>query len=121
MVEKVDRYVAKGGREFISEESAHRHEAVEAMIAAIPELTLIRPRLEASMNVICQPVAKLARFLAENHPESSGETTLEPCCVNTPRGQDHNTDCPRYDEADSGELLVFSHEQPEGVPVRRRG
>lgn len=85
MVEKVDRYRAKDGREFLCEESAHRHEAVEGMIAAIPELALIRPRLEAHMNAICQPVAKLARFLAENHPESSGETTLEPEALRAPK------------------------------------
>lgn len=96
MVEKVERYVARDGREFIHQESALRHEAIEAMIAEIPELALVRGKLEASLNRISISMEPLARFLRKTTPEAQPETTLEPCCVNTPRGQNHHTDCDKH-------------------------
>lgn len=77
MVEKVERYRSRDGREFISEESAHRHEAVEAMIAEVPELALIRSRLEGSINRISVALEPLARFLLKTTPDPAGKTTLE--------------------------------------------
>jgi hypothetical protein len=118
MVEKVERYKAKDGREFIHKESALRHEAVEAVISAIPELALIRTRLEASMNEICVACEPLARFLSKTTLEVQPETTLDPCCVNTPRGQDHHTDCPEHPEHQTvdHEGLVVSVFAPSSKP-----
>lgn len=80
MVEKVDRFKAHDGREFLTREAALRHEAVEAMISAIPELALIRTRLEASMNQISVACEPLARFLGKTTLEVQPETTLEVRC-----------------------------------------
>lgn len=104
MVEKATRFIAFDGREFLHEESAHRHEAVERMIAAIPELALIRSKLESHLNQISDAVGPLSRFLTKTTLEDHPETTLGPCCVNTPRGQEHHTDCPGHPE-----------HQPDGV------
>lgn len=77
MVEKVERYRAKDGREFLTYEAALRHEAVEGMIAAVPELLLIRDKLEANISRISTATEPLARFLAKTTLEVEPETTLE--------------------------------------------
>lgn len=113
MVEKVERYKAYDGREFQSQEAAFRHEAIEAMIAEVPELAFIRSKLEASMSRISIAAEPLARFLMKTTLEVGAETTLEPdviCCVNTPRGQSHHTDCPNhpdYNSLDQAQERIF--------------
>lgn len=98
MVEKAIRFIAFDGREFIHEESALRHEAVERIISCIPELALVRAKLESNLNQISTAMIPLARFIGKTTLEVQPETTLGPCCVNTPRGQEHHTDCPGHPE-----------------------
>lgn len=90
MVEKANRFIAFDGRSFVNEDAAHYHEAVERLIGVIPELALIRVKLETNITQISDAMESLVRFRAK--------TTLEPCCVNTSRAQDHHTDCPGHPE-----------------------
>lgn len=105
MVEKVIRFVAFDGRDFIHEESALRYEAVERMIAAVPELVLIRGKLETNLNQIAAAVEPLARFKGKTTPEPDPETTPDfgelagtcDCSASmSGNGPPHHPSCPSY-------------------------
>lgn len=98
MVEKANRFIAFDGRSFVNEDAAHYHEAVERLIGVVPELALIRVKLETNITQISDAMESLVRFRAKTTLEGPAKTTLEPCCVNTPRGQEHHTDCPGHPE-----------------------
>lgn len=140
MVEKVERYKTHDGREFLTQEAALRHEAIEAMIAEVPELMLIRTKLESSMNRISFAVEPLARFLAKTTPEAPAQTTLEPCHPDYDHAEqsglcdcsagmsgasDHHVSCPAHVHIVKLPM-VTSHEQarergfPTGPEMARR-
>lgn len=99
MVKKVESFVAHDGRIFLSEEAAVRYEAVERLCEVIPEFAMVRPRLEASLDAVASAMGPMVAYRAR--VPSKGPIG---CCVNTPRGQDHHTDCPSHPDYDHAEL-----------------
>lgn len=62
MVEKVEGYQAKDGRIFLSEENATRYEAVEALVAIIPEFAMVRTRIEANLDAVATAMGPMLAF-----------------------------------------------------------
>lgn len=78
MATKVESYKSDSGRLFLTEEAAVRHDAMERIIEAVPELALIRLRIEGNLDAIAQATAPLVSLKAKNHPETQPKTTLRP-------------------------------------------
>ena len=78
MATKVESYKSDSGRLFLTEEAAVRHDAMERIIEAVPELALIRLRIEGNLDAIAQATAPLVSLKAKNHPEAQPKTTLRP-------------------------------------------
>lgn len=92
MVEKFNGFKSKQGGLFLSE-------VLENLCEIIPEFQMVRPRLEANLDAIAAAVGPMLDF--RRRVPSPGPIG---CCVNTPRGQDHHTDCPSHPDYDHGEL-----------------
>ena len=77
MAMKVESYKSSSGRLFLTEEAAVRHDAMELLIEAVPELALIRPRIEANLNAIAAATAQVHSLRLKNHPEAPAENHPE--------------------------------------------
>lgn len=92
MVESFNGYKSKQGGLYLTREAATREEVLDDLCEIIPEFALIRPRLDSNLRALAVamgPMLELARVPSEGPM---------PCCVNTPRGQDHHPDCPEHPE-----------------------
>lgn len=110
MAMKVESYKSNSGRLFLTEEAAVRHDAMELLIEAVPELALIRPRIEANLNAIAEATAQVHSLRLKNHPEVPAETTLKPpvavdhgelagtcdCSAGIGGASDHHPTCPSF-------------------------
>lgn len=88
MVEPFSGFKTKHGGLFLSEEAATRQEVLDDLCEIMPEFTMIRGKLDSNLRALAiamGPMLALARVPSEGPI---------PCCVNTPRGRDHHTDCP---------------------------
>lgn len=113
MAMKVESYKSNSGKLFLTEEAAVRHDAIEMLIEAVPELALIRPKIEANLNAIAAATAQVHTLRSKNHPEVRLETTLKPpvavdhgelagtcdCSAGMSGASDHARSCPSYREA----------------------
>jgi hypothetical protein len=92
MVDRFEGYKTKNGKLFLSEEAAIREEVLDDLCEIMPELVLIRPKLDSNLRALATamgPMLDLVRVPSEGHM---------PCCVNTPRGQDNHTNCAAHPE-----------------------
>lgn len=72
MVKKVESYQSASGKLFLSEESAVRHDALERICEVVPELALIRARIEGNLDALAGALEPLVRYhRGENHPETT--------------------------------------------------
>lgn len=114
MVRETKSYTTKHGRVLLSEEAAIRSEVVEDLIAALPELQMIRPRVEAQLNALAAAMGPIVDF--RRRVPSKGP--VGECCVDTPVGQDHHPDCPSYQpECDCGVSLNTPRNHHRTCPV----
>lgn len=75
---KVETYQSEDGKFHATELEAIRHEALNALGLAVPEIRDRWPLVTANIDKIAGALQHLAAHLAENHPEPSAQTTLEP-------------------------------------------
>lgn len=64
MIKKVESYQTHGGKLFLSEESAIRHEVMERLCQVMPEFQMIRVRLEGQLDAIAAAVGPMVAFKA---------------------------------------------------------
>ena len=76
MVKKVEKFQTSSGKVFDNEMIALRVEAVDAMIAAIPELTFIRDKLETHITALSAALEPVVGYLHNTTLEEDPETTL---------------------------------------------
>lgn len=100
MVEPFNGFKTKHGKLFLSQEAATREEVLDDLCEIIPELTLIRPRVDSNLRALAIAMGPMLDFL---RVPSEGPM---PCCVNTPPDQEHHTDCPEHPE---------HQPEPEGI------
>ncbi len=72
---KVETYQSEDGKFHATELEAIRHEALNALGLAVPEIRDRWPLVTANIDKIAGSLQHLAAYLAENHPEPSGKTT----------------------------------------------
>lgn len=110
MVEPFNGYKSKRGGLYLTREAATREEVLDDLCEIMPEFALIRPRLDSNLRALAiamGPMLDLVRVPSEGPM---------PCCVNTPRGQEHHTDCPDHPEHQPPTLKILSHDE-----ARKRG
>lgn len=77
MVKKVEMFTTDAGKSFLSEETAYHQEAVDKLLAVMPQLTMIRTALEGSIGQIAVAMIPLAGYLTKTTPEAIGENHPE--------------------------------------------
>lgn len=92
MVEPFNGYKSKKGGLYLTREAATREEVLDDLCEIMPEFSLIRPRLDSNLRALAIAMGPMLDLL---RVPSEGPM---PCCVNTPRGQEHHTDCPDHPE-----------------------
>lgn len=84
MVKKVEMFTTDSGKSFLSEETAHHQEAVDRLIAILPQLKMVRSAVEGSIAQIATAMIPLAGYLTKTTPEVEPETTLRPAATFKP-------------------------------------
>lgn len=101
MIKKVESYQASGGKLFLSEENAIRHEVMERLCQVMPEFQMIRVRLEGQLDAIAAAVGPMVAFRArvpspppvEDHGELAGTCD---CSAGMNGASDHARSCPSH-------------------------
>lgn len=101
---KVESYQSADGKFHATEIDAVRHEVLNALWLAVPELRDRKMLVENNIDRISEILQPLAALQPKNHPDPSGETTLEPedrggCdCSATMAGNGgpHHPTCPMW-------------------------
>lgn len=74
---KVESYQSADGKFHATEIDAVRHEVLNALWLAVPELRDRKMLVENNIDRISEILQPLAAILPKNHPEVVGKTTLE--------------------------------------------